>query len=67
MFAKYIRTHVTELRPYLLGEDLTHIHVNSVDNPQRDMGMVARNPANHDDMWYISQQYFKTNFKLLKE
>jgi len=67
MFNKYTRTNVVEMRPYMLGEDLTHIMVNNVDNPRTDMGMVARNPENHDDMWYVSRRCFETNFKLKEE
>ena len=67
MFVKYARIYVTEMRPYVFGEDLTHIQVNSIDNPKKDLGMVARNPQNHNDMWYISREYFKTNFKLQKD
>jgi len=66
-FKKYTRTNVAEMRVYILGEDLTHISVNSIDNPRRDLGMVARNPDNHKDMWYVSREYFETNFKLKEE
>ena len=67
MWAKYTRSTVVEIRPYILGEDLTHIRVNSFDNPRRGMGMVARNIHNTDDMWYMSREYFETNFKLKKD
>jgi len=66
-FKQYIRTNIAEMRPYILGEDLSNISVNRVDNPRTDMGMVARNPNNHDDMWYIAKEYFETNFMLLHQ
>ena len=31
------------------GEDLKTISVSEVDDPEIDMGMVARNPKNHKD------------------
>ena len=51
MFKKYVRTNIAEMRPYVSGEDLTHISVSEVDDPENDMGMVARNPMNHADQW----------------
>jgi hypothetical protein len=63
MFEKYKRTDISEMRPYIKGEDLTTISVSSVDNPDLDMGMVARNPKNHKDQWYVARKYFEDNFK----
>ena len=62
MFKKYIRKNIAEMRPYVSGEDLTHISVSEVDDPENDMGMVARNPMNHADQWYVARQYFEDNF-----
>ena len=61
-FKKYRRTNVAEMRPYIQGEDLTNISVSDVDNPETDMGMIARNPKNHNDMWYVARKYFDDNF-----
>lgn len=63
-FKQYIRIYVAEMRPYIFGEDLTNILVNRVDDPRSDMGMVARNPKNHNDMWYVARKYFNSNFEL---
>jgi len=63
-FKQYIRVNIAELRPYILGESLLNISVNSVDNPETDMGMIARNPDNPRDLWYVSRAYFESNFKL---
>lgn len=60
---KYHRTNVAEMREYILGEDLTGISVSKVDQPEFDFGMVARNPANHADQWYVARKYFMENFK----
>lgn len=63
MFRKYVRTNIAEMRPYVAGENLTHISVSETDDPETDMGMVARNPQNHADQWYVARQYFNDNFK----
>ena len=43
-FKNYRRKGIIELRPYIFGEDLTGISVSAQDNPETDMGMIARNP-----------------------
>ena len=63
-FKKYTRTNIAEMRPYELGEDLIYISVSVEDNPPTDMGMVARNPKNHKDQWYVARKYFNDNFIL---
>jgi len=65
-FKKYRRTNIAEMRPYIHGEDLTGISVSEVDVPNLDMGMVARNPLNHKDQWYVARKYFKDNFEEIK-
>lgn len=62
-FKKYKRTNVAEMRPYIKGEDLSDISVSNVDDPENDMGMIARNPQNHSDMWYVARKYFIENFE----
>jgi len=60
---KYRRTNIAEMRPYIFGEDLAGISVADVDDPVNDMGMVARNPNNHKDQWYVARKYFEENFE----
>lgn len=66
MFKKYRRKATfTEARPYIKGEDLDGVSISDVDkeaDPENDMGMIARNPKNHSDQWYIARQYFADNF-----
>ena len=62
-FKRYRRTNVAEMRPYVKGEDLTGISVSEQDDPETDMGMIARNPKNHSDKWYISRAYFEENYE----
>lgn len=62
-FKKYRRTNIAEMRYYIPGEDLTKIGVSDVDDPINDLGMVARNPKNHEDQWYVTRKYFEENFE----
>ena len=62
-FKKYRRTNIAEMRPYLPSDNLSNISVNDVDNPEEDMGMIARNPKNHKDQWYVARKYFEENFE----
>lgn len=61
LFDIYQRTNMAEMRPYIDGEDMSDISVADVDTPGIG-GMVARNPSNHDDQWYVAQEYFEDNF-----
>lgn len=49
------------MRPYVPGEDLTGVSVSEVDTPEEG-GMVARNPEDYNDQWYISKAYFEQNY-----
>ena len=62
-FKQYQRTAIAEMRPYIRDESLVGISVSAVDDPVNDMGMIARNPKNHADQWYVARQYFLDNFK----
>ena len=65
MFKKYKRSNIAEMREYVKGEDLAGISVSDADTPETDMGMIARNPKNHSDQWYVARKYFKDNFEPL--
>lgn len=58
---QYRRTGLAEMRPYVPGEDLVDISVSATDTPAPG-GMVARNPENHADQWYVAADYFGDNF-----
>ena len=62
MWTQYRRTAIAEMRPYIPGEDLAKISVSKEDHPQ-DGGMIARNPDNHDDQWYVNGAYFAKHFE----
>ncbi len=72
-WAKYRRTNVAEMRPIVTGEDLVGVSISGPDNQLRkddptafDLGFIARNPQNHDDMWYVSRAYFDANFEPIR-
>ena len=66
MWKQYRRTNVAEMRPYVFGEDLRGISVSKTDYPPSDKGMIARNPKNHEDQWYVARKYFEDNFEEIK-
>jgi len=65
-FKKYKRKGLSEMRPYIKGENTANISIADVDDPENDMGMVARNPKNHADQWYVARKYFEDNLELVK-
>ena len=64
-FKKYVRKGFSEMRPYIPDEDLSNISVSDVDTPEIG-GMIARNPNNHTDQWYVAKKYFEDNFELAR-
>lgn len=62
-FKKYVRKGFSEMRPYVPGEDMSNISVADVDTVGEG-GMIARNPKNHSDQWYVAKQYFEDNLEL---
>ena len=62
-FKRYRRNGLVEMRPYIPGEDLTSVSVNQVDDPPNDLSMIARNPKNHADKWYVAKKYFEDSFE----
>jgi hypothetical protein len=62
-FNQYRRKGLSEMRPYIKGEDLTGISVSKEDHPEEDLGMIARNPKNHEDQWYVARKYFEENLE----
>ena len=62
-WSQYKRKGLSEMRPYVAGEDLTSISVSPEDKPETDLGMIARNPGNHADQWYVARAYFEANLE----
>lgn len=59
---QYRRKGLSEMRPYVPGEDMTGISVSAVDTLKVG-GMIARNPVNHEDQWYVAKEYFLDNLE----
>jgi hypothetical protein len=65
-YKRYRRTQIAEMADWHPGFDMTRV---SVSDPDREAGSpkegdkIARNPANHDDRWLVSADYFAANFK----
>lgn len=59
---QYKRKGLSEMRPYIPGEDLSKFSINPVDTPELG-GMVARNPLDHRDQWYVAKKYFEDNLE----
>lgn len=74
-WTQYRRTNIAEMRPYASGgENLTGISVSAPDQilmvqdlEKFRLGMIARNPQNHDDQWYVARDYFEANFEKIEE
>ena len=56
IYTKYRRKGETWARPYIEGETLKGVSVNKEDTPKRG-GLVAINPENPEDKWYVSPEY----------
>lgn len=64
-FRTYKRVGAIEARPYERGDQATlNISISEADLtlPTLVGGMVARNPDNHKDMWYIAATYFAKHY-----
>jgi hypothetical protein len=61
MFKNYIKNTVQPMRPYIPGEDMSGISVSPIDFPELG-GMIAVNPMNPDDQWYVSKEFFEFNY-----
>lgn len=58
----YRKRSIQEMRPYILGEDLSKISVSKEDTPEVG-GMIAKNPNNPDDQWYVAKKFFEDNYE----
>lgn len=63
-FKTYSRVGSIEARFYVAGEDLSRVSVSFEDSKRStwEGGFIARNPANHDDQWFIAPGYFAKHY-----
>lgn len=59
----YRKKNVQPMRPYVPGEDLTGVSVNKEDSHELG-GMIAVNPKNPGDRWYVAKKFFEDNYEL---
>jgi len=60
-FKNYRKKNVQPMRPYIPGEDLAGISISPEDNPEEG-GMIAINPNNPNDKWYVAKKFFEDNY-----
>jgi chlorite dismutase len=66
VWKSYMRVGITEMRPYIVGEDLSDISVSPGIIP-KEGGMITRNPMDHNDQWYVTEEYFREYMEEIKE
>jgi len=65
-WAQYKRKGLSEMRPYVVGEDVTNVSISQADldnGSPLEGDMIARNPKNHDDQWLVAKKYFDDNLE----
>jgi hypothetical protein len=63
---QYKRKGLSEMRPYITGEDITNISISQPDTENgspKEGDMIARNPKNHSDKWLVAKKYFEDNLE----
>lgn len=60
-FKNYRKPALQPMRPYVQGEDLSEISVSGQDTPEVG-GMIAINPQNEKDQWYVAKEFFAANY-----
>lgn len=65
-WAEYRRTQRAQMRYWKAGDDLSQVMISLEDQKAgspKPGDMIARNPANPQDQWLVSEAYFKANFE----
>jgi len=68
-FKQYRRTGLSEMIAFkdFVGNDMSLVSISDADKQLTTNefmeGYVARNPKNHNDMWYVAKKYFDDNLK----
>ena len=61
---QYKRKGLSEMRPYVAGEDISGVSISEPDKAAgspKEGDMIARNPTNHADQWLVAKKYFGDN------
>jgi len=68
-FKQYKRKGLSEMISFkeFVGEDISTVSVSEQDkllsNEEFEQGYIARNPKNHNDLWYVAKKYFDDNLE----
>jgi len=66
-FKRYRRIQIAELRPYVVGEELSErVSISAADRESgspKEGDMIARNPEDHGDQWLVEKKYFEAHFE----
>jgi len=69
-FKQYRKKAIAEMRPYVVGEDMTGV---SISIPDREKGspkegdMIAHDVNDHTDQWLVSKRFFQDNYTELEK
>jgi hypothetical protein len=63
LWQNYRKKESQPMRPYVPDEALDGVSVSAGDTPEEG-GMIAMDPENPDDMWYVSKEFFEQNYEL---
>ena len=61
-FKTYRKVTQQHMRPYEQDEDMTNIAVDEMVIPRLG-GMIAIDPSNLSDRWYVTPEFFEANYK----
>lgn len=65
-FKDYIKTAVQPMRPYIVGEPMKKVRGDKGVIPKAG-GMIAVDPKNPIDMWYITPELFEATYKEVRK
>ncbi len=60
-YKNYRKTAIQPMRPYVPGESMEGVSVSPEDTPELG-GMIAINPSNPSDKWYVAKNFFNKNY-----
>lgn len=64
-FSLYQKITVTEIRPYVVGEDVSGVNIADyyLSNGSPKKGdMICRNRSNPKDVWLVDKKYFSKHY-----
>lgn len=66
-FKWYRKKGIQLMRPIEPGEDLSGVSVSSGDADNLEGGMIAVNPDNPRDKWFVAKQFFEDNYEYVSD